>query len=160
MDDGGRREAHEHHLDPERKASLLEMLRQLLRYGLFGIVCSATDTLIFWFLTSALDANPLVMNVFSTAVGVSMSFYFNRRYTFKVRDKAGKRYIAFFSIGALGLVVSELIIGYGTHRFPGVEPVFVKLVAVMLVGLFQFFLNRNISFRTAVGAENDDDEIV
>lgn len=148
------------HMNPERKASLFEMLRQLLRYGLFGIVCSATDTLIFWFLTSALETDPLITNIFSTAVGVSMSFYFNRRYTFKVRDKAGRRYIAFFSIGALGLLVSEGIIWYGTHTFPWVEPVFIKLIAVALVGVFQFFLNRNISFRTVVGAENDDDEIV
>ena len=152
----------EDRIDPEKKANLIQTLRQFVRYGMFGAVCSATDTLIFWFLTSSLTCgvNPLVANVFSTAVGVSMSFFFNRRYTFKVHDKTGKRYIAFFSIGALGLLVSECIIGYGMDAFPALPPVVVKLVAVALVGFFQFFLNRNITFRTVVDAQDDDDEIV
>ena len=149
-------------IDPERRAGLLQALRQFLRYGMFGIVCSATDTLVFWLFTSSLtcDFNPLIVNVFSTAIGVSMSFFFNRRYTFKVHDKTGKRYIAFFSIGTLGLLVSECIIGYGTHVLPGCPPVAIKLLAVALVGFFQFFLNRNITFRTVVDAQDDDDEIV
>ena len=46
------------------------------------------------------------------------------------------------------------------HVLPGLPPVFVKLLAVMIVGCFQFFLNRNITFRTVVDAQDDDDEIV
>ena len=151
---------HGHKIDPEKKASLAETLVQFVRYGMFGALCSATDTVIFWFLTSLFRINPLLANVFSTSVGVAMSFYFNRRFTFKVRDKTGKRCIAFFSIGLLGLLVSEGIIGTGMHVLPGLPPVFVKLLAVMIVGCFKFFLNRNITFRTVVDAQDDDDEIV
>ncbi len=156
----GRKTVHGHKIDPEKKASLAETLVQFVRYGMFGALCSATDTVIFWFLTSLFKINPLLANVFSTSVGVAMSFYFNRRFTFKVRDKTGKRCIAFFSIGLLGLLVSEGIIGTGMHVLPGLPPVFVKLLAVMIVGCFQFFLNRNITFRTVVDAQDDDDEIV
>lgn len=144
----------------ERKKSLGEVFVQFIRYATFGALCSATDTLIFWFFTSTTNWNPLYVNIFSTAIGVTLSFFFNRRYTFKVRDHAGKRYIAFFTIGALGLVCSEFIIGFGLHIFPRMAPVWVKLLAVALVGSFQFFLNRNISYRAAVGASDDDDDIV
>ena len=137
---------HGHKIDPEKKASLAETLVQFVRYGMFGALCSATDTVIFWFLTSLFKINPLLANVFSTS--------------FQVRDKTGKRCIAFFSIGLLGLLVSEGIIGTGMHVLPGLPPVFVKLLAVMIVGCFQFFLNRNITFRTVVDAQDDDDEIV
>lgn len=147
-------------MSEERRKTLLEIFVQFVRYATFGAVCSATDTFIFWCLTTFTWINALVVNVFSTAVGVTLSFFFNRRYTFKVHDHATKRYIAFFTIGALGLVCSEFIIGFGLHTFPKLAPVWVKLLAVAFVGGFQFFLNRNISFRAAVGASGDDDDIV
>lgn len=144
----------------ERKASVLEMLHQLYKYVAFGALCSASDTLLFFGFTSGWHVNPLIANVISTSVGVTMSFFFNRRYTFKVHDHAIRRYVAFFSIGVLGLGCSELILLIGGNLFPDLAPVYVKLLAVALVGLFQFFLNRNISFRTVVGAQHDDDDIV
>ena len=136
------------------------LFKQFMRDGAFGALCSAVDTLIFLLLTSGFSVTPLVANVVSTLVGVTMSFFINCRYTFQVSDKMLRRYIAFFSIGALGLMVSECIIGFGHAQFPQVIPVYLKLFAVALVGAFQFFLNRNISFREAVGAENDEDELI
>ena len=136
------------------------LLRQFVRYGAFGALCSATDTLLFWLMTSGFNIMPLVANAASTLVGVTMSFFINCRYTFKVSDKMLRRYLAFFSRGALGLMVSECIIGFGQAQLPWIIPVYLKLIAVALVGACQFFLNRNISFREAVGAENDEDELI
>ena len=121
-------------------------LRQLVSYALLGCVAAGVDILVYEGLADALGVNPLVSNVVSASVGITISFFLNRRFTFKVKDRPGRRYLTFFAIGLTGMCVQELLIWVALTFFAATHLI-AKLVAVMTAGLMQFILNKTISVR-------------
>ncbi|MGI6230779.1 MAG: GtrA family protein [Tractidigestivibacter sp.] len=132
----------------KEKGGTSSAFRQLISYALFGCVCSAADVAVFWCLTSFFGLEPLVANVISVACGLTLSFYFNRRYTFKVSDNPGRRYVMFIGIGLCGMCVQELVIAALT-TCEGFSSLLAKLCALVSAGLLQFALNRTITFRSS-----------
>lgn len=122
-----------------------------MRYALFGCVCAGTDTLIFWLLVNFAGWEPLVANVASTLVGLTLSFILNRRYTFKVMDNPVRRGLLFFAVGGCGLLIQEVVIAVVFHGMD-LDELVAKILAVMLAGLVQFALNRVFTFRASESA--------
>lgn len=129
--------------------AMRQAFRQLVSYALFGCVCSAADMLVFLALTSAAGIDPLVANVTSVTIGLTLSFFLNRRHTFHVTDRPARRYAVFICVGLCGMFVQELVIAaLATHAAaPFSTPLVEKLVALVTAGLLQFFLNRTVTFR-------------
>lgn len=121
-------------------------LKQLVSYALLGCVAAGVDILVYEGLTDALGIDPLVSNVVSASAGITISFFLNRRFTFKVKDRPGRRYLTFFAIGLTGMCVQELLIWVALTYFAATHLI-AKLVAVMTAGLMQLVLNKTISFR-------------
>ncbi len=126
-----------------------QALRQLVSYALFGCVCSAVDMLVFLALAMWARWDPLIANVVSVTVGLSLSFFLNRQHTFHVTDRPACRYAVFVCVGLCGMCVQELVIAALTaHAAPLFStPLVSKLVALVSAGLMQFFLNRSVTFR-------------
>lgn len=121
-----------------------ELIRNLVLYGVIGCLAAGTDALLFYFLTESFSVYPLYANLVSVPVGILISFVLNRRFNFKVTDHSLKRGVIFFSVGLLGLLISQLIMWAGL--LTPFEPIMVKLFSVVVVALIQFTLNKLISF--------------
>lgn len=134
-----------------------ELLRNILLYGLIGLVSAGVDVLLFRLLIYTLGYPVLFSNVFTVIIGITISFTLNRKYNFKVTDRVIRRYVIFFCVGMCGLALSELMLFIGDQI--GIEPFAVKLVSVFVVALVQFVLNKTISFKateTIPKASSDD----
>ena len=70
-------------------------------------------------------------NAIGIAVGITMSFWLNRAFTFQVSDRAMARFATFWAVGLTGLVLSAIILEVGLRA--GFEPMRVKLVSVVVV---------------------------
>lgn len=121
-------------------------LRQLTSYALLGCIAVGVDVLVYEVLTDALGIYPLVSNVVSASVGITTSFFLNRRFTFKVTDRPGRRYLMFFAVGMTGMLVQETVI-WALLAYATASNLLAKLVAVVTAGLMQFLLNKTVSFR-------------
>ena len=124
------------------------LLQQLVSYGIIGCVCSGVDTLVFTILVTVFPDYVLAINVASVSLGITMSFFLNRRYTFKITDHTVRRYCLFFGVGMCGLVLSELIILAADCI--GISVFIAKIASVFIVAVFQFILNKLISFRPEI----------
>jgi dolichol-phosphate mannosyltransferase len=122
------------------------------RYGLIGGLSATIDLVVFLFLYNVLGLNPLISTTISTIVGITNSFFMNAYMNFKKRDKLFKRYILFFSIGIVGLLLSALII-YMLHDVFSYNANLAKILSIPLIVILQFFLNRRFSF-----SDNPDDD--
>ncbi len=91
--------------------------------------------------------DPLIANVVSVTVGLSLSFFLNRQHTFHVTDRPARRYAVFICVGLCGMCVQELVIAALTAHALFSTPLVSKLVALVSAGLMQFFLNRSVTFR-------------
>lgn len=126
------------------KAAVL--FREMTSYGLIGIIASGADAILFLVLTERGRLSHLSANIVGVCVGITISFFLNRKFTFGKIDHTVKRYSLFFAVGMYGLALSEGILFIGTEKY-GFSPVLVKLISIAIVAAFQFVLNKLISFR-------------
>lgn len=122
-----------------------EKYRNLILYGLIGGSCALLDFIVYSGLCSIIPF--LVANVISTHCGIFSSFFLNRKYNFKVEDNTLRRFFSFYTVGLLGLAVSEGLLFLMVNYF-GIEKIVSKLITVVAVALLQFVLNKFITFKT------------
>ncbi len=125
---------------------LYNKFHHLFLYGIIGVFSSGLDFLIYSFLTEVVDLYYLFSNVISVCAGILTSFTLNRLYNFKVKDKAKRRFLIFFSVGLLGLFFSSLIL-YFCIQFMHLNEMLSKLLSIVLVVFVQFLLNKKITFK-------------
>ena len=118
--------------------------REMILYGIIGGLCAALDFGIYTIL--GLWIPYLWANIISVHSGIILSFVLNRQFNFKVKDKTAQRASIFYLVGLSGLGLSELLIFVFSKRM-GYGYVVVKLVTVFVVALYQFVLNKFITFK-------------
>ena len=120
--------------------------RNLILYGLIGGFCAALDFgiytgLCYW------DIMPyLWANIISIHIGIFTSFVLNRSFNFKVKDKVKTRFLSFYTVGLVGLGISEGML-YLMVTKGGWNEIVCKLISIVVVALIQFLLNKYITFR-------------
>ncbi|MCR4565047.1 MAG: GtrA family protein [Bacteroidales bacterium] len=129
---------------PALVRSLWSRFRELILYGLIGGFCAALDFGVYTLL--GLWIPFLWANVLSVHCGIFTSFFLNRSLNFKVKDKAAQRFTIFYLVGLSGLALSEGLIWLLASRF-GWNPILAKLLTVFVVALYQFLLNKFITFK-------------
>ena len=125
---------------------LYQRFRNLILYGIIGSFTSALDFVVFTMLSKYIGIHYIVANCISVLIGISTSFALNRSINFKVKDKTGKRFLIFLTVGLCGLLLSNVILYVGIDMLSGDELI-VKLASIVLVVGFQFILNKFITFK-------------
>ena len=125
---------------------LYQRFRNLILYGIIGSFTSALDFAVFTMLSKYIGIHYIVANCISVLVGISTSFALNRSFNFKVKDKTGKRFIIFLTVGICGLVLSNLILFVGINML-NCDELIIKLASIVLVVGFQFLLNKFVTFK-------------
>ena len=124
--------------------SLFNRYRELILYGLIGGFCATLDFCIYTLL--GLWIPYLWANVISVHCGIVCSFFLNRQFNFKVKDKPAKRLTIFYLVGLSGLGLSELLI-FLLAKKAGWDYILSKLLTIVVVALYQFVLNKFITFK-------------
>lgn len=119
--------------------------KEVLLYALIGGGSSALDTCCYILLTRYIGIKEIVSNFISVNIGITCSFLLNAYCNFKKTDKIRKRALSFFTVGYLGMLLSSLILYIGTTQFL-IDDIVVKIASIGIVAIFQFCLNRLITF--------------
>lgn len=128
----------------KRVKSLLSQYRELILYGIIGGTCATLDFVVFSALKCYIPY--LIANVISVHVGIITSFCLNRKYNFKVEDRFILRFLSFYLIGLSGLLISESILYYLTEILL-IKDLVSKLCSIVIVALYQFLLNKLVTFK-------------
>lgn len=127
--------------------NLYARFRNLILYGIIGGCCAALDFGIYTILCY-FDLLPyLWANVISIHCGIFCSFFLNRSINFRVKDKATLRFFSFYTVGLVGLGISEGMLFLMVEQ-AGWNELVCKLVSIVVVALVQFCLNKYITFKT------------
>lgn len=126
--------------------------RELIIYGAIGGFSASLDFGIYTLL--CLYIPYLWANVISVHCGIVCSFLLNRQFNFKVKDNIFKRFLSFYIIGLSGLALSEALI-YVLAQIIGWDVVLSKLFTIVIVAIFQFFLNKYVTFKKRSNGEVD-----
>ena len=123
---------------------LYHQFRELILYGIIGGSCATLDFIIYTLLSMVIPY--LAANVISVHCGIFCSFFLNRQYNFKVKDKTSYRLKIFYIVGLTGLAVSELLI-YILTDLSGLDHRLSKIITIVVSALLQFSLNKHITFK-------------
>lgn len=119
---------------------------QFIKYVFIGFSGVIIDITLFTLLTTFLSMNPLIANCFSISAGITNNFILNTLFNFRVKDKILFRFLSFYSIGIVGILLSSLIL-YIFYTELGFNLLFIKGITIFIVAIMQYGLNRKISFQ-------------
>ena len=124
----------------------LHRFRTLILYGIIGSFSSFLDFIIYTLLTGYVGLFYITANCISVLMGITTSFTLNRKYNFKVKDKTGKRFLIFLTVGLCGLLMSNLIL-YVCIAHLQYNTTLSKVLSIILVVFMQFLINKYITFK-------------
>lgn len=141
--------------------------RQLVKYGLVGIVGLIIDMGLFYLLvyhfsvhypfTAAISSllggkmsvsmlDILVSNVIGQTLAVINNFILNSYFTFKVTDSKLRRFAYFAGVAIIGMGISSLLL----TLFIGVMGIYdmvAKIMSIFIVAAIQFVINKFVTFK-------------
>lgn len=128
--------------------SMLTKYRQLFLYGIIGGLSSGIDFVVYSGLIFS-GINVLLSNIIGVHTGIITSFTLNSRLNFQMTDHIFSRFVSFYLIGLIGLGVSTLMLWCLVDRLFW-NPLIAKILTILVVAIFQFILNKTITFKSKI----------
>ena len=120
-------------------------MKKFILYCFFGGFGVLTDLFIYYICVEAAIWYQLA-NVLGYLSGTIVSFFLNRKFTFKVSDQVVLRLIKFLGVALVGYIVSALLLLI-LIDFWTLDPKLSKIITLPIVVLIQFTLNRALTFK-------------
>lgn len=124
---------------------LYKQHRNFILYAVIGCITTAIDVGIFTLL-SHYDMHELIANTISYQVAMVFSFFLNRHYNFKVKDKMWTRFFSFFLVNLIGYFFSQLLV-FVFITICGIPDFIGKLAATIIAAAAQFLFLKHWTFK-------------
>lgn len=118
--------------------------QHFFKYAIIGI-SGVTVDIVSFALFVRLGIPPVIATIISTSLGIINNFLLNAFLNFKKRNKILNRFVKFYGIGLIGIIITAGLI-YLLHDTLGLDPLISKLITIPPVVAVQFLLNKHISF--------------
>ncbi len=128
-------------------------IRQFLNYLVCGGFATLADMSVLFVLTNILHINHLIAAAIGFVVGVTTNYSLNIALVFKSQGKTQKELTLFTLIGIGGLLWTELILWILVDNLK-LYIMFAKIIAVILVLFWNFFMRKKFVFPTQSTLEN------
>lgn len=127
-------------------ANLARSRQKLLTYVAIGILGLWVDLGGFYLLFNVFHLDKSLANLISSAAAIFHNFVLNALFNFKKRDKLPARLLSFYAIGIVGIGITQVLFWIFSDGL-GITANVVKPIAVVVVFIVQYNLNKWLSFR-------------
>jgi putative flippase GtrA len=103
------------------------------------------DMGLFYVLFNVMGVNYLIANAVSMSLGITNNFVLNAFFNFKKTDQFIIRFLKFYMVGILGILISNAIL-FIFHDLLGLDANIVKAISIVFIAILQFLLNKRVSF--------------
>ncbi len=122
----------------------LKKYNNFISYSLIGVVGTTLDSLTLFSLNEK-GVYYLIAGTIGFSIGVSINFVLNSFFNFKVKDNLVRRFLNYYSVGVIGLIITSFIL-YIFVDFFSFSLLLAKLIAIISVLFIQYNLNKKITF--------------
>ena len=123
------------------------LIIKFLRFCIVGASGMIIDFGTTWLLKEKGKVNKYIANSTGFILAASSNYLFNRIWTFESHDpEIGFQYLSFIIISSIGLGINNLVIYFLNDRLK-FNFYISKLIAIMVVTIWNFFMNFLITFR-------------
>ena len=117
---------------------------QFIIFGSFGVLINLIGYILYLILTSVWDSPKLTMSALYL-IGILISFFANRRFTFFHRGSISKVVIRYIFAQILGYLLNLILLILFVDWF-GYKHELIQAIAIIIVAIFLFILLRNFVF--------------
>ena len=131
---------------------------ELINYLIIGILTTIVSLATYYLLTlTILDANNKVYlqiaNIISWLASVTFSYFTNRKYVFKVKNKSNIKECLNFYISRISTLLIDMIIMYIFVSILKFDNKIVKLIAQVVIIILNYILSKFIVFKSSKEVE-------
>lgn len=120
-------------------------IHQFVRYLIAGGTSTLVDISILFVLYQFFHINHLIAAAIAYCCGIITNFTINVFFVFGSNGRIKKEFAVFVSVGAVGLLWTELIIWLLSNKFT-LPVMLAKIVAVVFVLFWNFFMRKKFVF--------------
>lgn len=131
---------------PESILRVIKSRKHFIIYSFIGVSGALLDYIAFVMMIQFLPIHYLLINAISTTLGITNNFFLNARFNFGVKDRLLRRFLSFYFVGMLGMLVASGLL-YVLVDLCGIMPQISKFFVIIVIVLLQYNLNKNFSFR-------------
>ena len=124
-------------------------MRQLIRYGLVGVVSNLTIYFVYLLITY-LGVEPKTAMTLVYIIGASIGYIGNRKWTFAHHGNFTSAALRYVSAHFFGYLLNYMILFVFVDRF-GYAHQWVQAVAIIIVASFLFIVFKYFVFRERIG---------
>lgn len=142
-------------------------IKELIKYGIVGVIGLIIDMGIYYLLVRKLETHYpfsisikelfglgmsvrmidiLISNIISQTLAIINNFILNSYFTFKVTNNKLKRFSSFVGVAAIGMIISSALLTLFIEKI-GLSDMFAKILAILIVALIQFIINKYLTFK-------------
>lgn len=125
---------------------LTKQYRGFIIYSIIGFCGLFVDIGSFLIMTKLFGINYLIANTISMSLGIVNNFILNVFFNFKTKDRLLTRFISFAAIGISGMFITNFILYIFVEKV-GIDEAIVKILSLGVIVVYQYNMNRMISFR-------------
>ena len=124
------------------------VVREMAKFGIVGAICFVVDVAVFTAARAVLDDKPITAGIISTLVAATLSYFLNRNWSFRHRQRSGVRreYTLFLLLNGGGMAISLSCLAI-SHYVLGFESVLADNIAKNGVGLVLGTVFRFLAYR-------------
>ena len=120
----------------------MTLVKQLIRFGIVGVIATIIDYVILYLLTEYLDVYYLMSSTISFIISLIVNYLLSIYWVFAVKKKQTiKEVMLFIILSVIGLIVNQLILYIGTNIF-NLYYMMSKLIATILVMIYNFITRK------------------
>lgn len=119
--------------------------KNFVKYGVIGISGVFLDFVVFFLLTNFTPIYYIAVNFVSVSMGIINNFVLNICFNFKTKNKIVNRFLSFYAIGMVGLLISSVLL-YLLVEWWNINKLLSKLFVIVFVVAIQYSLNKKYSF--------------
>lgn len=120
-----------------------KLLRQILKFGVVGIVATGIDFGILFCLTEFAGVDPVVSAAFSFTGGLVFNYVASMRFVFTHKEGLSRRreFLVFLALSLVGLAMNQLVMWLGVD-IAHVNYLLVKVLATAIVMCWNFLSRK------------------
>ncbi|MFO7636866.1 MAG: GtrA family protein [Clostridia bacterium] len=125
---------------------LMKELFTMIRYGFVGIINTTVTGLIFLGLRLLHFSYPLYTFI-GYSVGITVSFFLNRHFTFRKRNADIKKQALMFFAVTASLLLLTMLLQYILIDLIGISETIGVITGMLFYTVMGYLINRNVVFR-------------
>ena len=124
-----------------------EMIRQTVRFGIVGLLNTIIGLAAIYSVIFFVRAGPIIANIIGYSIGLVLSFFLNRNWTFDHAGTGHEGLPAFLVVAGLSYMCNLCVVAVGSYVF-GLSPYLAQLCGVITYTTVMFFGCRVFVFRS------------